>query len=52
MFKFVNGDVLESIKDMFSINKEIHDHFTRQSNKLVFPNVIEQLYRQMFLLWV
>ena len=37
MFKFVNGDVIESIKDMFSINKEIHDHFTRQSNKLHVP---------------
>ena len=37
MVKFVNGDVIESIKDMFSINKEIHDHFTRQSNKLHVP---------------
>ena len=37
MFKFVNGDVIESIKYMFSINKEIHDHFTRQSNKLRVP---------------
>ena len=37
MFKFVNGDVIESIKYMFSINKEIHDHFTRQSNKFRVP---------------
>ena len=37
LFKFVNGDVFESIKDRFSINKEIHDHFTRQSNKFRVP---------------
>ena len=48
MFKFVNGDVIESIKDMFCINKEFHDHFTRQSKNLMFPNVTRQLHRQMF----
>ena len=37
MFKFVNGDVIESIKHKFTIDKEIHDHFTRQSNKLHVP---------------
>ena len=37
MFKCVNGNVTESIINMFSINKEIHDHFTRQSNKLHVP---------------
>ena len=37
MFKFVNGDVIAPIKDIFSINMEIHDHFTRQSNKFRVP---------------
>ena len=37
MLKFVNDDVIDSSKYMYSINKEIHDHFTRQSNKLHVP---------------
>ena len=37
IFKCVNGDVIESIKDIFTINKEIHDYFTCQSNKLHVP---------------
>ena len=34
MLKFVNGDVINSIKNVFSINNEMHYHFKRQSNRL------------------
>ena len=52
MLKFVNGDVIESIKYVFTINKEIHDHFIRQSNKLHVPKCNKTTTQTMFVLEV
>ena len=34
MFKFVNGDAIQFSKDIVSINKEIHNYYRHQGNKL------------------
>ena len=48
MFKFVNGDVIESIKDMFSIKRKFMIISHARVTNFMFPDVTRQLHRQMF----
>ena len=51
MFKFHRGELPDVFSGFFTYNRDVHDHFTRQSKKLHPPQPKSEISRRSLAYW-